>query len=236
MSYTIPPMLYRLTLALAVFWPVSSIDQQVKETCDFLMEEVISRYPKADTSFAFTLSIAAPEHIRYREVSNLMEVQALRIMYAELGSGQVDFSVGYFQMKPSFIEALEVEIRNDEQLQNEYADLIGFYASDAAGIRQERIDRILNLEYSVKYLQAFEELIKKQYATELNGLTIKQTLHFIATTYNLGLGNSGSAIRNYQNKQNFPHGPHFNGDQHAFGDISIRIYSQLNKLLCTPNH
>ncbi|MDW3197595.1 MAG: hypothetical protein R8G66_34835 [Cytophagales bacterium] len=236
MSYTIPPMLYRLTLALAVFWPVSSIDQQVKETCDFLVEEVVTNYPNDDASLAFTLAIAAPEYIRYRELSNLMEVQALRLMYAALGSGQVDFSVGYFQMKPSFIETLEDEIRKDEQLQNEYADLIGFYASDATGIRQERIDRILNIEYSVKYLQAFEQLIKKQYAAELEGLTDQQSLHFIATAYNLGLGKSGSAIRLYQTKQNFPHGPNFNGDQHAFGDISIRIYSQLNKLLCIPNH
>lgn len=236
MSYTILPMLYRLTLALAVLWPVSSMDQQVRETCDFLMTEVLSNHPEADSTLAFTLAIAAPEHIRYRELSNLMEVQALRLMYAELGSEQVDFSVGYFQMKPSFIEELEVEIRNDEALQIEFADLIGFYASNATGIRQERIDRILDLDYCIKYLQAFEKIIKLQYSRELNGLDTNQTLHFMATAYNLGLGKSGEAIRKYQSKQNFPHGSHFDGEQHAFGDLSVRIYSQLNKLLCIPNH
>lgn len=229
-------MLYRLTLALAVFWPVQSMDREIEETCHFLITEVVSNNPDAETSLAFTLSIAAPEHIRYRELSNLMEVQALRLMYAELGSEQIDFSVGYFQMKPSFIETLEVAIRNDEAMQNEFSDLIGFYASDAAGIRQERIDRILNIEYCVKYLQAFEGLMRQQHADELQGLTGQESLHFMATAYNLGLGQSGATIRKYQSKQNFPHGPHYQGDQHAFGDLSVRIFSQLNKLLCIPNH
>ncbi len=228
-------MLYRLTLLLAIIWPASSIDEQVKETCEFLISEVI---PKGQTepSLAFTLSIAAPEYIRYRELSNLMEVQALRLMYAELGSEQVDFSVGYFQMKPSFIETLEVAIRKDEVLQTEFAELIGFYSSDATGIRQERIDRILDVKYCIRYLQAFEALAWKNYAIELEGLTIQQSLHFMATAYNLGLDQPGKVIKKYQSKQNFPHGSHYTGNQHAFGDLSVRIYSQLNKLLCIPNH
>lgn len=235
MSYTIPPMLYRLTLLLAIIWPASSMDEQVNETCEFLISEVILK-GQTDASLAFTLSIAAPEYIRYRELSNLMEVQALRLMYAELGSEQVDFSVGYFQMKPSFIEMLEVEVRNDEVLQTEFADLIGFYSVDASGIRQERIDRILDIKYCILYLKAFEALVRKKYAMELEGMTIPQSLHFMATAYNLGLDQSGSVIKKYQSKQNFPHGPHYTGDQHAFGDLSVRIYSQLNKLLCIPNH
>lgn len=236
MSYTIPPMLYRLTLALAVFWPISSMDQEIEETCHFLITEIVSNYPDSETSLAFTLSIAAPELIRYRELSNLMEVQALRLLYAELGSEHIDFSVGYFQMKPSFIEDLEVAIRNDDAMRNKYADLIGSYASGEADIRQERIDRILNIEYCVKYLQAFEQLMRQQHAVELQGRTLKESLHFIATAYNLGLGQSAATIRKYQSKQNFPHGPHYQGDQHAFGDLSVRIFSQLNKLLCIPNH
>lgn len=236
MSYIIPPMLYRLTLLLAIVWPVSSIDEQVMETCEFFINEVIDEKNQTDASLAFTLSIAAPEYIRYRELSNLMEVQALRLMYAELGSEQVDFSVGYFQMKPSFIETLETKIRDDEVLQNEFADLIGFYSSNHAGIRQERIDRILDVKYCVRYLQAFEQLVRENYAKDLEGLTLRQSLHFMATAYNLGFGQSGEAIQKYQSKQNFPHGPHYTGDQYAFGDLSVRIYSQLNKLLCIPNH
>ncbi len=227
-------MLYRLTLAVAMLWQASSIDQKIQETCDFLKQEVIATQP--DLSLVYTLSIAAPEYIRYRELSNLMEVQALRLMYAELGSEQVDFSVGYFQMKPSFIEDLEMRIQNDEALRIEFSDLIGYYASNASEIRQARIDRILDIEFCIRYLEAFEQVIRLDCAADLKGLTKEEALHFMATAYNLGLGQSGETIKNYQSKQNFPHGSQYQGAQYAFGDLSIRIYSQLNKLLCIPNH
>ena len=227
-------MLYQLTFALACLWPVSSIDPKIEETCQFLINEVLTE--NCEPSLIFSLSIAAPEHIRYQELSNLMEVQALRLLYAELGSEQVDFSVGYFQMKPSFVETLEDRIRNDEALQDQYADLIGYYASELSAIRQERIDRILNVKYCKRYLMAFEQILRKEYKADLDPLSPKEQLHFMATAYNMGWGHSTKDIQTYQTRKRFPYGAGYIGEQHAFGDLSIRIFDHLNKLLCIPNH
>lgn len=229
-------MLYRLTLALALFWLKAPIDLQLQETCEFLSQEVLATHTATDAALIFNLSIAAPEYIRYRELSNLMEVQALRLMYAELGSAHVDFSVGYFQMKPSFIEGLEAAIGNEATLQKKYKELTDFSTSDASAIRSERINRILDIQYDIRYLQAFADLMRLRHPDMLQGACDQEALHFMATAYNLGLDSSLQDIRQYQSQKNFPYGSQYEGEQFAFGDLSIKIYSQLNNLLCISNH
>lgn len=229
-------MLYQLTLLTAFLWPVQSIESKIEGACQMLVEEVLPLVEDQDSSVVFSLSIAAPEFLRYQELSNLMEVQALRLMYAEFGSEKMDFSVGYFQMKPSFIEALEKEILRDENLTYSFSDLISFTSHNPSDRRQSRIDRILSLRYCFRYLIAFERIARSQYASELDGLTVEEQLQFLATAYNMGLGSTGEEVRNYQSKEHFPYGSGYKGEQYAFGDLSIRIYDQLNKLLCIPSH
>jgi len=164
---------------------VSAIDKQVEKVCEFLWEEVIEE-PNASTFF--TLSIAAPEVIRFHRLSDLMEVQALRLLYADLGSDKVDFSVGLFQMKPSFIEELEKRLKEDLVLSRSFEGLIEYAANSPAEIRASRIDRILDPCQSQQYLKAFVGLMQKEHQGFLSCATDEAQVRFWRplTTWALG--------------------------------------------------
>ena len=52
-------------------------------------------------------AIVFPELIRYNGVFNALEVESLKYLYVSEGKHYANFSVGYFQMKPSFAEMVE---------------------------------------------------------------------------------------------------------------------------------
>ena len=67
-------------------------------------------------------SIVAPEVSQYDAVSDFMEVTALEIKYVR--GGNCDYSIGYFQMKPSFGESLEKEVFKSRKLTAKYGELL----------------------------------------------------------------------------------------------------------------
>ncbi len=228
-------MIHHCFLAAVLLWSGSDINFKVSEASRFLAEEVLTQHEDFDPTLIFTVSIGAPEYIRFSELSDLMEVQALRLMYEKLGSDEIDFSVGYFQMKPSFIEALETRLTCNDALASKYQSLLEFSSESEAVIRSERIDRILDSHYCLWYLQAFADVMNKEHGSVLACLSTKEKLRYLATAYNLGFGYSPSEIIEYQEKQNFPYGHRYRGEQYAFGELSVSIYDQLNKLLCISN-
>ena len=52
-------------------------------------------------------AIVFPELIRYNNLFNAIEIESLKYLYVSEGKDYADFSVGYFQMKPSFGEMVE---------------------------------------------------------------------------------------------------------------------------------
>ncbi len=60
-----------------------------------------------NTEKAQILSIAFPEILRYDSYSDYLETSSNRILYVNNGKEASDFSTGYFQMKPSFLENLK---------------------------------------------------------------------------------------------------------------------------------
>ena len=52
------------------------------------------------------IPILFPERIRYSIVRDFFETAFLEAIYTSQGSDYIDFSIGDFQMKPSFIEKL----------------------------------------------------------------------------------------------------------------------------------
>ncbi len=61
---------------------------------------------KYDVSFALAIAVVFPELVRYSALRDRMEITLLKTLYINLGDDYANFSVGQFQMKPSFAEAL----------------------------------------------------------------------------------------------------------------------------------
>lgn len=68
------------------------------------------------------ISIVAPEISQFSKYLDFVELRTLYVIY--LSRGKSDFSIGPFQMKPSFIEEMEKIVINTPQLIKKYKDLI----------------------------------------------------------------------------------------------------------------
>lgn len=131
------------------------------------------------------ISIVAPEVCWYSSISDKAETYALKVLYAQTGKG--DFSIGYFQMKPSFAEQIENIIKSNNELKKNYSELI-ILDDTSQAIRAERVSRLSSLKYQTLYLAAFYEISKNRiskWSSNKEGQI--RFLKNMATLYNGGL-------------------------------------------------
>ncbi|MCQ2137807.1 MAG: hypothetical protein MJY60_03795 [Bacteroidales bacterium] len=138
-------------------------------------------------------SVIFPELIRYSLFQDRMETGSVKSVYVSRGSAGCDFSIGRFQMKPSFVEELEKRwMRSD--LPRKY-DLY-FDTKDSQMARRVRISRMEKEEWQCIYLAVFLKLLWLDYGSfDKNGeqtqegidaLPLKEQLRLAATAYNRG--------------------------------------------------
>ena len=110
-------------------------------------------------------SIIFPELLRYNLFQNFIETKALELLYINGGTEAADFSIGSFQMKPSFVEKLEHLAAADENSNwaENYFELCSYGNIDLKSQRKERIERLSSLSWQLKYLCFFCHYIQKKY-------------------------------------------------------------------------
>ena len=169
-------------------------------------------------------SIVFPELIRYSALKDKMESYILMTFYKLHGSKFSNYSVGYFQMKPSFIEYLE---KNIQKYDLQKFSFIWEYPKDlnAREIRKLRVDRILDINWQIDYLICFTLLIQKIH--NANNLSKKDQISFIASAYNSGWWFDKTKIFKYENVEMFPHGKSNNGKNYNYSDIAVYYYSKI---------
>lgn len=191
-----------------------------KHQCDF---EIIAE--KYDCNVAEVAVVALPEVARYMEWQNSLENFALWNFYIEGGKEQADFSVGYFQMKPSFIEELECGIVEDECLIEMYSDILpkGNYSEEEA--RKYRLERLKDTNTQFEYLCIYFKIMEHKYPNDF--LNKNEQIKFFASAYNYGFNREEKAIMNWMPVKGFPYGSRFNFEQDAFADVSEYLYKQI---------
>ena len=148
------------------------------------------------------MAIVAPEVCLYSSLSDKVETYTLKVLYAQTGKG--NFSIGYFQMKPSFAEQIETIISSQNILKSKYFELI-INEDTAQATRAERVVRLSSLKYQVLYLAAFYEIASSKVANwESTKKNTTQRLKNIATLYNGGLNLTETDVLKLQCKRQFP--------------------------------
>lgn len=166
-------------------------------------EEVVAAEPIADPSWQETWrtfdvdpliaeAVVWPETERYRKLQDLMETAANYGSYITNGKGP-DYSIGIFQMKPSFVEELEKAWMRSG-LARKYE--LWFDTDDTATARRIRISRMRKEEWQVIYVGMFMRLLYASYGSfDKNGertqdgletLPIEEQVRLAATAYNRG--------------------------------------------------
>lgn len=137
-------------------------------------------------------SIVWPEMERYSRWKDAIETQANYGAYVTTGGGP-DFSIGLFQMKPSFVEAMEKAWMRSG-LARRYE--LWFDTADNATARRVRIARLQKEEWQVIYVGVFLRLLYSSYGSYnkrgeytqdgLETLSVEEQVRLAATAYNRG--------------------------------------------------
>lgn len=177
--------------------------------------------------FVLCASIVFPEIIRYSLLKDQMETVALQVFYTKLGNRYANFSIGTFQMKPSFVERLEEEIIGFEKLNKFH-----FISKYPVNINKEkernlRLKRLRDLEWQTTYLVCFVKLLETIHHNnydEINLTVAKDKIAFFSTAYNTGFWYDVDKILKYQEFDLFPLGNKAEGNQLNYSDISYYFH------------
>ena len=130
--------------------------------------------------------------------------------------------MGYFQMKPSFVEALELEIRKDKGLYKKYGNIIP--TGNEKEVRTARLKRLSELEWQLRYLQVFIEIAKRK-TEKIKWGGQEEKLRYWATLYNSGFNIDSQQVKAIQKRKGFPHGVRkFN-----YSEVAVEFYKILSK-------
>jgi hypothetical protein len=132
----------------------------------------------------WVLSIVFPELIRYSSIKDQIETSALFTLYVQYGHNYADFSIGPFQMKPTFAERLEIEFK---LLKNrpEYSLGWAFDTGDGSRQRKARVMRLSSIQWQLRYLQMMVVVLDKRFES-IRWTNAAEKLEFYASAYNSG--------------------------------------------------
>jgi hypothetical protein len=134
------------------------------------------------------LSAIIPSMIRYSALRDIVEASAMRTLYISSGRKYAHYSVGRFQMKPSFAEL--VERTYTRQKLGPYK----FIISNTSKARSERARRLESIEWQVRYLVMFNKIMDKRYA-HIKWKNDEDKARFYATAFDVGFNRDERTIR-----------------------------------------
>lgn len=173
-------------------------------------------------------AIVFPELIRYSALQNFMETAAVKALYVQGGTHMANFSIGRFQMKPSFAEEVE-----QEWMQTEWKSKYEIYfdLSDNIEARRMRILRLDDTQWQCIYLSLFLKLVYYRYPQLEKEDSVAQ-VRFCATAYNVAFKGSYEEIR-AKSRKTFFHTDFIATHStvyYAYADIAVYYYNTMLNL------
>ena len=142
----------------------------------------------------FLKAIVFPEVMRFNEVTNGIETESLHVLYVRFGEEYANFSIGIFQMKPTFAAIVESKAKQllpdsiYKELQLNYKNKI-----ESEKKRKERVNRLKDTEWQMVYLVAFVKICDALYANK-KFADDNEKLNWYATVYNTGFDKTDEYI------------------------------------------
>ena len=165
------------------------------------------------------MAIVAPEVGMFSSLGNEVEYRTMCMFYILHGS--MDFSIGCFQMKPSFAETIEQRIAENKELKKKFAKLL-VKGHTERECRKVRMDRLMHPIWQTRYLAAFIAICKQE-TSDIPLPTIDDRIKYWATLYNSGLDLSEAQVFKMQGRYLFPR---FYGG-HNYGEAALDFYMHI---------
>lgn len=184
------------------------------------MEPILA---KNNISYPLAISIIFPELVRYSALQDKIEITLLKALYINLGNDYADFSIGQFQMKPSFAEL----IREKASVVTGNKSEISFKKiSDYDNIKDFRKSIVSDLEdpkSQIRYLIAFIKICENNF--KMDRKDELSCVKFLATAYNFGFDKSETEIYNMIDKKFF-NIKLFKTENYSYAEVSLFWYKQ----------
>jgi len=200
--------------------------------CNLSLDFLVSHKPDLDSvskqvqlPVHFIYSIVAPEITQYNFIRNKLESYTLNVLYVQNGRAYADYSIGFFQMKPSFIEDMEKYIQQNAMLSKKYSKHL-FLNPMNKNSRIGRVKRLNSIHWQIKYLGMFCDIMKDKFRT-VHFSNQEEKLKFYASAYNSGFKNNENFIREMQNKAYFPR---FSIKKFNYSDLSYWFFNECRGL------
>lgn len=168
------------------------------------------------------LSTVFPEMVRWNQFQDLVELSADKALYVNGGKELGDFSVGCFQMKPSFIENLEYYVSQNDSLK-QLKEIVLHLKSEKEN-RSERMSRLENFEWQLKYAYTYWSVANHKFR-DIKFPNQEAKIRFFSTAYNVGFLKSIEEIKSWELKKAFPYGINYGKVQNAYSDFSIEFFN-----------
>lgn len=179
-------------------------------------------FKSLDTDAAECEAVVFPELLRYNRVQDGVEQAALLALYVQGGRKKADFSVGMFQMKPSFAEEVEAAWMCSP-LRHAYK--LYFDMADKREQRRGRIRRLTDERWQCVYLAVFVRLLMER-EPSLATLPAGERVRLLATAYNSGFNASLGELRRRQSRKTFHLDllPSRKTVRYAYAEIAVEWY------------
>ncbi len=171
--------------------------------------------------YDYAIAVIFPELVRYSALRDKMEISLLKALYINLGEQYADFSIGQFQIKPSFAEIIRSEgpaalgrrsgIRFKQP--GEFESISWYRKSIVADLEEP--------ETEFNYVIAFFKICEKKYRIERMDEIHK--LKFLATAYNYGIDKSAEQIEDMINSKYF-NTRLFKTENYSYADVALFWY------------
>lgn len=195
-----------------------------QQSLDYLWQnkDTLQKYLPSDSAqSAFILAMGFPELLRFEAIQNKMETLFLEVLYVKSGAAYANFSVGRFQMKPSFAESVEKYAKT--YIPNAQPQVYLYQVSGIKNIRQARVKRLNTLGWQLRYLHSLYLILNHRYRLHKFPSTAHK-LRFFAAAYNYGFLSKAKKIQQWMQRKAFPYGKNHIGKQLNYSHIALDFY------------
>ena len=190
------------------------------ESCRAELKKILPDATEEELRIAF--AIVAPEASCYNPLTDYFETAAVKKDYP--ASGSPDYSIGLFQMKPSFAESLENEVAKDAVLKSKYGSRLAYSSNNVTAKRRERVNRLADTNWQIYYLAVYVDVIRKR--TSAWGLKDAETkVRYWATLYNAGFYLSRARVEHRFGVKQFPRGT----KEFNYSAVAVELYKALGE-------
>lgn len=185
------------------------------------MRQVSEKY---SVPYPFAVAVVFPELVRYSALRDKMEITMLKTLYRNLGEDYADFSVGVFQVKPSFAEKVRDEYFSGSGPQGKNPLGKKGKFRNARDFRGSIIADLENPQTEFNYVIAFMKICERNFpfASAVNDTS---KIKFLATAYNSGFWKNREEIEKMSDLKFF-NTKIVSSESYTYADVSLFWYNK----------